>query len=269
MLRGLKVKDSRSRAITRIGRFLVRRGIPRVQMTIMVAATGLTGFLFSAWLLHLQVHSMWIRYPLAVIFAYTIFLLILRLWLYYWHRKLEDHDISDPGVDITGDVFSLPMNISSSGQTDTSLMGSFAGGESGGGGTEASFGEGNPSSGGISDSLDMNLGFDLDCDELIVIVVVAAAVFAFILSAVYIVFIAPTFLAEILLDGVLISALYGRLKNIERRYWLESALRHTWIPVAIVFFVFLITGWVFQAYAPEAKSIGGVWEHLQKSGLSG
>jgi len=71
------------------------------------------------------------------------------------------------------------------------------------------------------------------------------------------------------LDGVLISALYGRLKKIERRYWLESALRHTWIPVAFVFFVFLITGWVFQAYAADAKSIGGVWEHLQKSGLSG
>jgi len=107
--------------------------------------------------------------------------------------------------------------------------------------------------------------FDLDCDELIVIIVVAAAVLAAVLSAVYVIVIAPTFLAEILLDGVLVSGLYRHLKKVEQHSWLESAIRRTWIPVTVTVCIFLILGFAFHAYAPEAKSIGEVWKHYQQT----
>ncbi len=270
-LKGIKVRDSRSRAIVRIGNFLVRRGIPRVQMTMMVAATGLAGFLFSAGMLHLGVHSLWLRYPLAVLFAYGVFLLLLRLWIYYWHRRLYHREPSSgSGTDTVPDDLpvdlNLPLGISSASPAGAAPdVSGFAGGDSGGGGAEVSLGEGEASSGGILNSLSGAADFDLDCDELIVIIVVAAAVLAAVLSAVYVIVIAPTFLAEILLDGVLVSGLYRHLKKVEQHSWLESAIRRTWIPVTVTVCIFLILGFAFHAYAPEAKSIGEVWKHYQQT----
>lgn len=268
-LKGVKVRDSRSRAIVRIGNFLVRRGIPRVQMTMMVAATGLAGFLFSAGMLHLGLHSLWLRYPLAVLFAYGVFLLLLRLWIFYWHRRLYHQESSSGSTaDVVSDGFpadvSLPLGIPSESAAGAAPdLSGFTGGDSGGGGAEVSLGDGESSSGGILNRLSGAADFDLDCDELIVIIVIAAAVLASVLSAVYIIFIAPTFLAEILLDGVLVSGLYRHLKKVEQHSWLESALRRTWIPVTVTACIFLILGFGFHAYAPEAKSIGEVWRHYQ------
>jgi hypothetical protein len=65
----------RPRLIARISQSLCTKGYPRIQITFIVAATGLAGFLASVFMLHCGVGKMWQRYPLAVIVSYGVFLL--------------------------------------------------------------------------------------------------------------------------------------------------------------------------------------------------
>ena len=70
---------------------LERDGLPRVEMTVIVALTAGIGFLASYGLLRSGVESMGLRYPLALLVAYVFFLFLLWLWL-----KKEDLDIVLP-----------------------------------------------------------------------------------------------------------------------------------------------------------------------------
>ena len=74
---------SRREALEAIKARLQREGLPRLQMSLMLMLTGTAGFLSSFVLLHLGLTRMWLRYPLAVLCAYVVFLLLLRLWLAY------------------------------------------------------------------------------------------------------------------------------------------------------------------------------------------
>src|ERR687884_566449 len=83
---GRKAKQrwgSRKEALAAIGERLQREGLPRLQMSLMLTLTCACGFLSSFVLLHLGLTRMWLRYPLAVLCAYGVFLLLLRLWLAY------------------------------------------------------------------------------------------------------------------------------------------------------------------------------------------
>ena len=73
--------------------------------------------------------------------------------------------------------------------------------------------------------------------------------------------IAPNLLAEVLLDGVLATTLYRRLRAVDSRHWLETAVARTWVPVVVVAAFFVIAGAVCHWYAPEASTLSGVWRH--------
>ena len=81
-------------------------------------------------------------------------------------------------------------------------------------------------------------------------------------ASLYVIYIAPVLLAEILVDGLLVGGLYKRVKNIERRYWLKTAVQKTLSPALLCIMFFGLAGWALQAIAPEAKTIGGVWAKL-------
>lgn len=65
---------------------LQRHGLPRLQMSLVVALTGGAGFLASYSLLQLGVDSMAVRYPIAAATAYAVFLLLLWIWLVIQRR---------------------------------------------------------------------------------------------------------------------------------------------------------------------------------------
>ena len=65
--------------------------------------------------------------------------------------------------------------------------------------------------------------------------------------------------AEVFLDAVLTAALNRRMKHIEQRWWLGGAIRQTWSPVLLTALAVLLAGFLMQAAAPGANSIGEVW----------
>ncbi len=231
-------------------RRLLVTSAPRLQMMLILLATGAAGFFVSYALLHLGVGWMWIRYPIAILLAYCVFLLLLRLWVAYQHSRSLDEDIIDyadaafDAVDAGSErEFSIGDRGAGSSWNESSTVSS-----------SSSSAEENSASGGF------DLGFDLDDGWLIVAVVLIIA--ACLVASLYIVYIAPALLAEILVDSLLVAGLYRKLRKVEKRYWLEAAVRKTLLPVLLTAALFTAAGWMMQRIVPEAQSIGEVWRYI-------
>ena len=246
----------------------MRKSHPRLHASIILSVTGLAGFLASFSLLHLGVSSMWLRYPVAIIVAYCVFLLLLRVWLSLSRPRDWDFDIVETTIDVVDSTEIIDSTGAGAGP-GFGGAGDFAGGGAGG-----SWGESVATvtskqtvstvtrthrSGSTGSSFD----FDLDLDAAWVLVIVIALLVAATSVALYVVYIAPVLLAEIMLDGILMAALYKRVKTIERRHWLRAALRRTVLPAILVAVFFSIGGYAMQKVAPEARSIGEVWRHVR------
>jgi hypothetical protein len=256
------MKQSRERIIEQVKRRLLREGRPRVQMFIILTVTGAVGFFISYVLLHAGLRWMWLRYPLCILLAYCVFLLILRFWLFSQSTERRSGPDIDPsildGADAVVDL--LPGDVGSGGGIST--FG--GGGDFGGGGAGGSWGEavssasvaptGGSSSGGSSGG-----GiFDADLDDGWVIVLAVVVIFAAVFASFYVVYIAPELLAEILVDGLLVGGLYKRLKGAGQRNWLGTAVRKTLLPALVVALLFSVAGYLFQRAVPKANSIGDV-----------
>lgn len=207
-------------------------------MVAIVTATGLVGLGASIALLALGVTSMPVRYALAVLVAYAVFLLLVRLWA---SRRL-DADASS--LDVPG-----PGGGPREGPT-------FGGGRFGGGGAGRGW-EGGAVAPETTAAPSLS-GVDVDLDEGWIVVVPVALLVGGVLAAAYIVYAAPVLFAEVLLDVALVSGLYRRLRTIEARSWLTTAIRHTWVPVTLVVLLVVTLGFVIQHQVPQADSIGDV-----------
>ena len=241
-------------------------------MSAILGLTGVSGLAFSFLLLHVGLWRMNWRYPLAVLLAWGTFLLLLRAWLAFERRRFlgrSAHVQSSGGIVDAGgfDLGGLDLGPGASwpggGAVQSNLVG--GGGSSGGAGASSSFElpaqapRGSGGRGGGSGAGGFSL--DLDGDELLVLLVVVLAVGSAVVAAVYVITTAPAFMAELLLDGVFTTSLYRRMAKLERRSWLECAVRHTILPVAAVAFFFGLAGYVMHGYAPEARSMREVWQH--------
>ncbi|HEV7904160.1 MAG TPA: hypothetical protein VGO96_09985 [Pyrinomonadaceae bacterium] len=281
----MKVRpDERGRAIERVRRRLVRGGSPRLLVSFLLALTGAAGFLVSTALLRLGVTQMSVRYPLAVLSAYSVFLLLLRLWLALQRRKTRRRSNSlDPLSDM-GDalphLFDAGANVAGDAARATFGGGAdFAGGGAGGVWTDGSAALSNVSdgvsgsvggsvggnAGGGSSLLDSvpDVGLDLDLDDgCFWIVIPIAAIVGVLVLMFYVVYVAPVFLAEILVDALLVAGLYRRLKKIEPRHWLRSVVRRTLLPALLATALFIAAGYLMGRIAPEAHSIGSFWREI-------
>lgn len=266
------MKQSRERVIERVKGRLLRHGKPRIQMFLILSATGAVGFFISYALLHIGLTRMWLRYPICILLAYCVFLLILRFWLFSHSKEQESGLDIDPSIlDVDPSALNLlPADVGGGSGDGISIFG--GGGDFGGGGAGGSWGEavssasnvsGSGGGGGGGGSVSSSGGgggiFDFDLDEGCLIVLAIAAVFAALFASLYVVYIAPELLAEILVDGLLVGGLYKRMKGLERRNWLETAVRKTLLPALIVALLFSVAGYLFQKAVPRANSIGDVW----------
>lgn len=245
---------SRSTLVERARQRLLRRGSPRFQMTIIVALTGLAGFIASFVMLQGGLVSMGLRYLLAVGIAYLIFL--AQLWL--WLRTGETVD--DP----------LPSPASSRDSGPDGFAGK--GGQPAGGGSSSAFDLPGPlprasalDAGTTRSTSSWPVIPDLgDADEftlpLVVVIAIVALVTSFVVLAFSMVWTAPVLFAELLVDGVLAASLYRRLRGVEASHWLETALRRTFWPFLVTALIAAAVGWVLQQYQPSARTIGDVMD---------
>jgi len=233
-------------------------------MSFLAIITGASGMMASYVLLRSGVLSMPVRYLLSVGFAYLVFLLLLWLWL---RTKADDY------LDAPSDIPS-----SSGGHTaDNGHSCDFTGGEGqfGGGGASGSFDfDGSlpsppqvdiPLSDSVGDTVGEVAGAaDEGVIPLAIALLIATLAAASLFSALYIVYLAPALFAELLVDGVLSASLYRRMRGLQTRHWLESAVRRTVVPFGVAAFSLVAIGYVFNLYAPEAHTLGEVLRHYRQ-----
>lgn len=254
---------SRLKEIQRLRGRLERDGFPRLQMLLLVTITGGAGFLGSYSLLHAGFSEMWARYLLAFGFAYLVFLSLLWVWL---RTRAEDY----------GNLPDISNLVPSPGRGGGSCAGySGKGGDFGGGGASGTFdspieslqvesgalsSDGNP----VGDAL----GAVSDADELAIPLFVFVLVASLLLSSFFVIYSAPVLFAELLVDGVLAASLYRRLRGLETRHWLTTAIRRTFWPFLLTAISVAAAGWAMELYAPGADSIGDVLLYAAKAGNS-
>jgi hypothetical protein len=234
---------TRALAVLNYKRQLERDSFPRLQMGLIVAVTGGAGLLMSFVLLQSGMGSMAVRY--------VVFLLLLWAWL----RAKEDdfNDIPD---------FSNAMpNLSGSGNSAPFHSG--GGGDFGGGGASGSFdGSTSQSFAGVDDGASSSIGEALgsvgDADELAIPILAIVFALGMAVASLYVVYLAPTLFAELLVDGVLSYTLYRHLHKVETHFWLSTAFKRTVIPFLLTAIFLAIVGAAMAHYAPGARSIGEV-----------
>lgn len=199
-------------------------------MLLIVCATGAAAFLFSFLLLKAGLTIMYARYPLAIGLAYLVFLVLLRLWLNY-----ESSATAADAFDVGDGFTQIPDAVASSLERGADSGGATAGDAAAG-------------------------AFDLD--ELLFVIIAVAALAAGLLVCLYVVWSAPALLAEVLVDGVVMSRIYKKLKVGGQSYWVFGALRRTWIPAVLVALFFALAGFAMQRIEPNARSIGQVISYV-------
>ena len=209
----------------RVKRRLEHNGYPRLHMALLVALTGGAGFLCSFTLLTHGMRAMWLRYLLSVGVAYLVFLLLLWLWM----------RISGPSYVDPRDLARLDAD----GPDDTDWR------------ERKSSGNG-PS---MWDALEWEF-------ELALPVMVLVFFVSMLLASFYIVAAAPLLFAELLLDGVLAVTLYRRLRTVDVRYWLGTAVRRTYSTFLVAGAILVVAGWCMGHYVPTAQSVGEVLQRV-------
>jgi hypothetical protein len=141
------------------------------------------------------------------------------------------------------------------------------GGEFGGGGASASFGEAGEAVTGLVKAAGKSGGnkvgdFVPDLDEgaglaLLALGVLLAVVFG---AGLYLIYSAPAILSEAVFEFLLAGSLVRRSKKMDDPDWMGSVLRATWVPFAVVLAISVAAGWVLHAYYPEVVRLSDLFK---------
>lgn len=249
----------------------------RFHMSLILMATVCAGFLATRGMLALHLDNVVLRYPLAVLFAYLVFFVSIKLWLKYVAasppaRKAHDH--SPDAGDLLPD---MPISCPSDGYIQ------FHGGGGGfdGGGATDSFGEvtnaitdsgtdiipgGIDTGGGIGDAVGDAVGDVVggvaeglgDEGGLVAIVVFAvlAAITAVVVGAgVYLVYEAPFILSEAAFEFILAAGLVRGARRIDSADWMGSVFKTTSLPFVVTLALATLAGYLMHQYFPEVTRI--------------
>lgn len=269
---------SRDALVAELRKRLTADSYPRLTMLLVLTVAGGCAFLFSAISLRVGLVSMPVRYAVASIIGYAAFLGGLRVWIGWERRRFMATEggpsaslVEQPpnrgrtkGVDLNWvpDVDVLPGKGSGS-----SGPGLFSGGTSGGGGASEAWvpmpvmsdtGQSESAVSGVAKAGANAVSSVFDSDDLWWLVVAAVALFGAVIAVVYVVYLAPALLAEVALDGAVVSTAYRRLRDQDLRSWERDVLRRTWLPAIVVIVMTTLAGYALHRVAPEAHSIGTV-----------
>lgn len=208
-----------------------------------MAITGLAGFLASVAMLRLGVGTMWLRYPLAVLVSWGCFLLLVRGWAETQRSAFHEDDENLFGPGQKGEKITVPelappgSGANSSGRDVLDAI-----------------------PGDFTDLFDLEGGCLVGLISLLLIGATVGAIFALWGMVVQ----AEVLMAEVLLDTVLVSAFYRRLRTKAPEWWVHGALRYSARPVGLTIATLACAGILLGFYAPGARSVGEVWKHYRE-----
>jgi hypothetical protein len=239
---------------TRFRQQIVHDCFVRFHMSLILSAVIASGVLTSKLLLDLGVHSMRLRYPIAVLGSFLIFLLLVRIWIWYVCR-VKNRGLSLANID--GGNIQIGWGGGSGGGNAAPFA--FGGGSSGGGGASDSWGEGDVVPRAVSSSVRSGgggSGFDIDLgDDGVILVLLAALALSIVAAGGYLIYVAPNLLPEAAWQALLASSLTKVSKRIDHQDWLASVLRATSIPFAVVLVVAGTLGWMAHRHCPTAVKL--------------
>jgi len=252
----------------------------RFHMTLILSAVIASGVLGSRLMLMAGVHSMRLRYPLAILASYLVFFLLVRVWIFYVSRVhnrsfgffggSNTRKSSGSGADF-GDI---EIGSGGGGGGGGSFRG-FGGGSGGGGGASDSWGPAAeadiaapvPSSGGGgsgggggshwfsgSGSGSLDLG-----DDWVILLLLAALILAIVFAGGYLIYAAPSILPEAAWQAALAGTLVRSTKNADHRTWVKCVLRSSAIPFGIILILGGALGWEARKHCPQAVKLSQVW----------
>jgi len=167
-----------------------------------------------------------VRYPIAVLAAYVVFLGLIRLWLAARQYGLSPEDTT------YGDT-QVPLS-------------------------RRSFRWSRP---GVWDVVDALSG--LDELALLLLLVVGVLSIAFVVwNLASLILLAPDFFTELLLDGAIGITLSRGLMDVQRRGWLYITFTRTRETLVWLLVWFTFAGIAGSHVAPEARSTGGLIRHF-------
>ena len=225
----------------------------------MLSAVVASGVLSSKLLLMAGFHSLRLRYPIAVLVSYGVFLLLIRVWLWYVSARRVVY-LKTGQFDIGGFDVGFPSGGGSGGGSVQ-----FGGGSSGGGGASDAFDGPVPvnfmaapapsgGGGGHSSWFDFDFGFDLDGDGLLILILLAVLILGIVLAAVYLVYAAPQILAEAAWQFALAGAIRTAAKQ-EGGAWMPGLLKSTVLPFIVVLLLATGLGWFAHHVCPPASRL--------------
>jgi hypothetical protein len=227
-------EKARKRALKGLRIYFAHQRWPRCTMSVIVAVSAGAAFAASFLMLEGGVTMMVVRYPLALLAGWAVFLAEMWLWAKAERRWfLPEHELEkllhqpDPGerqeVTIDPEPALEWLDL--------------------------------PDLGDVGDLEGCVLGI-----VMLVLIVLACIATAGVLT---IVLSAPALIAEVFLDAVLATALYQRMRNIDERWWLGGAIAQTVKPVAWTALLLIVLGGTLAYIAPGAQSVGGAWRRIQ------
>ncbi len=232
----------------------------RFHMSLILTATALSGLLATKVLLFFNVKEMLVRYPLAVVFSYLVFFILIKIWLWYVSSSASGRESStvENVIDTVGNSIDIPINLPY-GSSDSF---GFGGGSSGGGGASASFDMVDAPSKMISSAGDAvgEAASGIFDDEggivLIVLGVLLAAIFG---AGLYLVYSAPAILSEAAFEAMMATNLIRATKRIDDPDWMGSVFRSTVWPFIIILVLAFLLAWTVESYFPNATKLADVW----------
>ncbi len=257
---------------------IVRRHAVRLHCALILIACFATGLLVTKLMLMAGVSAMWIRYALALVAAYAVFLLGVRVWLRYagldgGARRAAGDTGAAHVTDVIGDV---PAWRGSGAPAQVSDVLRGGGGRSGGAGVSMSLdgsAKVNVAVAGMPESASASSagsgargsggGFGLDVDGGLVFVALVLAVAAVAGAAIYVVWAAPTILADAAFAAMLSAGLVRPTRRIVSGDWMASVLGNTWIAFFAVAILAIGFALVAQHVYPQARTLPDVLWHLR------
>lgn len=229
---------------------------PRLHGLLLITLATAAACLVSVVLLWLGAHSMAVRYAVAALCGYLCFVGLIRAWVRWKWSHMDFTGDGDLGVSDV--IANVPIPLPSRAGPAVGQM--FSGGRSGGGGASGSWGSSTPSSGSGGGGISL----DLDTDDLVWLIVALVAAVAGFAAVAYVIWIAPTLLAEVAVNAAVAGKVYHGMRKRDPRHWTADVRRRTGFAALAIIISAAAAGYALQRIAPDARSIGGVWAHLAR-----